>query len=121
MSTCQEKSGFLFSHPCTQAVTHSCQKCSKGVCAQHLHPTPNGYMCTSCAKKEVVRARQQRTQWSGWDDDPYLYDTYYYSGYGYYRHGYWGHDFFDSDFTEADGEGFGSESDGAWEHDMGAS
>jgi len=77
-------------------------------------------MCTTCAKKEVRRSRQQRSTWQGWDDDPYLYDTYYYHGYGYFRHGYWGHDFLGDDLTEADGD-MGPEADGDWETDMGAS
>ena len=78
-------------------------------------------MCTTCAKKEVQRTRQQRQAWDRWDDDPYLYDTYYYSGYGYYGRGSWGSELFDDDFTEADGDGFRDETDGDWEHDMGAS
>ena len=121
MSQCLETSGFLFSHPCNQAATGACQKCGKHVCARHTHPTPSGFMCTSCAKKEVQRTRQQRQAWSGWDDDPYLYDTYYYSGYGYYGRGSWGWDLYGNDFTEADGDSFQDGTDGDWEHDMGGS
>ncbi len=121
MSQCLETSGFLFSHACSQPATGGCQKCAKHVCAKHTHPTPNGYMCTSCAKKEVQKTRQQNRSWEGWDDNPYLYGTYYYRGYGYYGRGAWGHDFFDDDFTEADGDSFYDQGDGDWEQDMGAS
>ena len=120
MSQCLEQSGFLFSHPCRQQATGACQKCSKAVCTQHTHPTPQGYMCTTCAKKEVQRSRRQQSAWQGWDDDPYLYDTYYYRGYGFYGRGYWGSEFFGDDLTEADGD-MGPETEGDWETDMGAS
>ena len=117
--SCQETSGFLFSHPCNNAVGGQCQKCAKQVCAKHTHPTPNGYMCTACAKKELKQARRQRNNWSGWDDDPFMYDTYYYDHYGYYGRGRWGNEYLGDDFTEADGSGLGGEGD--WEDDMGGS
>ena len=118
---CAEKSGFLFDHPCKQAAGGQCQKCSKQVCTRHTHPTPNGYMCTTCAKKEVKRARRQRNNWSGWDDEPYMYGVYYYDGYGYYGRGRWGNDILGDDFSEADGDGLGHEGDGGWDDGMGMS
>lgn len=118
---CKEKAGFLFEHPCKQAATSACQRCAKRVCAKHLHPTPNGFMCTTCAKKEVTAAKKQGKQWSEWDDDPYLYDVYYYTGYGFYGRGYWGHDLLADDFTDADYGSTSHESDGDWEHDLGGS
>lgn len=113
MHPCGETSGFLFNHPCKQAATGACQRCAKAICATHTHPTPSGYMCTTCAKEEVKRVRAQRQQWGGWDDDPYLYDSYYYSGYGYYGRGHWGNEFTD-DLTEADGSSF-EEGEGDWD------
>jgi hypothetical protein len=120
MSGCTEDSGFLFSHPCRAAATAACQKCRKGVCAQHIHPTPHGYMCTTCAKKSARSAKRQGQSW-GATAHPLLYDTFYYDDYGYYGRGHWGHDQLDHDFTEADGASFGDEAEGDWEHDMGAS
>ena len=119
--SCNEKAGFLFEHACTDTATGACQKCRKAVCQRHTHPTPHGYMCTSCAKKEVKKQRFQRQRWPGWDDNPFLYDTYYYNGYGFYGRGYWGNDYLGDDFTEADGESLRQEGDGDWEYDMGGS
>lgn len=121
MSGCTETSGFLFSHPCRNAPSASCQKCAKGVCAKHIHPTPNGYMCTSCAKKAATSAKRHGRQWGAWEDDPLLYGTFYYDDYGYYGRGHWGHEHLPDDFTEADGASFVEEGEGDWEHDMGAS
>jgi len=115
--SCGENSGFLFKHPCSQQAAGQCQTCTKAVCVHHTHPTPQGYMCTTCAKKIVKQARFQGKQWQGWDDDPYLYDTYYYTGYGYYGRGYWGHEIYAEDFTEADGDALG-QGDADWEYDM---
>jgi len=120
MPNCAETSGFLFQHPCTEQAGGACQRCGKPVCTRHIHATPTGLMCTTCAKQETRTARQQGRR-AVWDDNPYLYDVYYYSGYGYYGRGSWGYHLFDHDFTEADGGSVRSESDSDWEHDMGGS
>lgn len=118
--TCNETAGVLFKHPCRQAPTGACQHCRKPVCASHTHPTPHGYMCTSCAKKALKQAKRHG-QTQGFRDDPFLLDVFYYDRFGYYGRGHWGHDSLGDDFTEADGESFGDEGGGAWEYDMGAS
>lgn len=121
MSNCAEKSGFLFDHDCRNAASGACQRCAKSVCAKHLHPTHEGYMCTTCAKKAAQTARRRGHHTGAWDDDPLLYSAVYYDGYGYYGRGSWGDEFLADDFTEADGDSFTDEGDGDWEHDMGAS
>ncbi len=132
--SCNEKSGFLFSHACDQLSTGACSRCSRPVCSEHTHPTEQGVLCTTCAKQAIKQERQQqgKTQTTSRGDydyhDPYFYAGYYYIGYGdYHRRGRWGHDHYHSvhhdshDFTEADGAAFAQQGDEDFETDMGES
>ncbi len=117
MNTCQETSGFLFSHTCSQPPQHRCGRCGKVTCQGHSHMAEGQVVCTTCAK-----AYQGNRRGQGWDDNPYFYAYYYYPGYGSYRRGYWGSDDDDFyDFGPADGESLsGGEGEG-FEMDMGGS
>lgn len=122
MSQCMETAGFLFEHQCRNQAVGQCQKCAKPICKKHTHSTPQGFQCTTCAKKTIQKAKRARRDYI-YDDDPFLYDAYYYDGYGYYGRGYWGSEWFDDDFTEADGDSFvdhGDAPDNDWDH-LGAS
>lgn len=110
MNTCQETSGFLFSHPCGQMAGLTCGTCGKSVCSRHAQMGEAGVQCITCA-----RASAGDSTWGSDDDDqdsPYFYSSRYRS-----RSGLGEIDA--NDFQEGDqgafdkGEGF--------EDDMGAS
>ena len=132
--TCNEKSGFLFSHDCPRAASSTCAKCEKPVCQKHAHRPKDGatMLCTVCMKKR------------GSDDDedhrhePYPYNDPYYYGSHYYGDQYYGDQYYGdqryrdrrddsyssarredpSDFTEADSESLVAEADTDFENDM---
>lgn len=116
--TCDEKSGFLFDHPCKYAAVTNCTRCSKSLCDDHFREDEKGEpVCITCAKQELhTLGRSQKARKRGygrhsrWDDhDPYFYGGYHYAGWGYYGGGYWGNSSYlgamdgdPADFTEAD-------------------
>lgn len=121
---CNEKSGFLFSHPCDRLPNQTCSLCEKPICNDHAHPQHDQQetkmVCTTCAKKarKITKNHQRQRGYRSRDfyDDPYFYGPQY-GGYWYRRGIYsshhdhhhshddhWGHD--RNDFTEADGESF---------------
>lgn len=134
---CNEKSGFLFSHPCDRLPNQACSLCAKPICNEHAHPLEDQQgvkmICTTCAKKarKVTKTNQRHRGYRSGDfyDDPYFYGPRY-GGY-WYRSGVhmshhdhydshdddWGHD--RNDFTEADGESFQQDfGDDEFETDM---
>lgn len=132
---CNDRSGFLFNHPCDQLALNACVRCAKPVCSDHSHHTEEGVVCTSCAKREVKQQRRRGAERTSRDrsyydyDDPYFYGGWYYGGWGSYGHGHWGHDHYreahyrhdEGDFTEADAGSLAHQGDEDFESDMGES
>lgn len=124
--SCNEKSGFLFSHECYLAPAGSCTQCQKPVCRDHSHELVDRageVLCTSCAKKDRKRHRRGGTGkgTSRLDqhdyDEPYFYGGYYY-GTVYYESHHGASSADPNDFTEADAESLSSEMDEGFETDM---
>ena len=132
---CNDKSGFLFSHPCPRAPSETCTECEKPICEDHMQLVGDRVLCKSCVKNGLRRKgrgepgrRYGRSEEYDYYDDPYFYGGYYYSGYGYYGRGYWGYDSYhhathhdSNDFTEADAESLAYEGDEDFENEMGES
>ncbi len=142
MVQCQERSGFLFAHECTDTASDQCARCKKSVCQVHAHSTSAELMCTTCAKGDVKkerreerlaesshgdsssRRRRDRDDYDGFGHygSPFFYGTYHYSGWGTYRGGYWGHQHMHRhDFTEADTESLSGGAGEGFEDDIGGS
>ncbi len=99
---CQEKSGFLIKHPCTNAPEFNCSICGKDICADHARETDEGYACISCFKeKHVTDLRSGRR--GRYYNDPYFYP---------YYHSYQPYGFRDR-FDDRDRDSFDSRGDGA--------
>ena len=120
---CNEKSGFLFSHPCDRMPRGECSQCRKPICVDHSHvldDTSDVAVCTTCAKetKRVNRKSQRRRGYHDRDfyDDPYFYGPRY-GGYWDRRHRH-RHDHDEHDFTEADAESLHNIGDHEFENDM---
>jgi hypothetical protein len=139
--TCNEKSGFLFTHECFQSPIAQCQQCGKPICEDHSHELPDGTFCTSCARGHIQQRPKQPSQIDKYSrsdttyhdpyyNDPYLYGSSYYygyhwgwhSGYSSGRHSSTSHSSTPSssgvptgndpmDFTEADGDSLEIERD----------
>ncbi len=68
--TCQERSGFLFSHDCDLPAIASCEKCARRICSAHQRFANGRSMCISC-ERALGRTEEDR-------DDPYFYaDTHF--------------------------------------------
>ena len=78
---CQERSGFLFAHPCDRLAAWTCAGCQKQVCDAHVRNTGGQPRCISCLKTQGVVPPPPPT---GTYDDPYWYSNYTYSNYTYY-------------------------------------
>ena len=126
--TCNEKSGFLFSHECLQTPVSTCNLCAKPICGQHTHEFESrGKLCTTCAKKRDQRGRgtknspspgrSQRESGHGDFSEPYFYGGYYF-GMSYYDSYDGGGRSDPNDFTEADAASLAAESDEGFENDM---
>lgn len=50
MNRCACKRGFYTLRDCENAASASCNRCMRGVCAEHL--SPSGGMCVECAARE---------------------------------------------------------------------
>lgn len=121
---CNEKSGFLFSHPCDRLPRGNCSQCEKPICSDHSHlleDHADAAICTSCAKeaKKINRKHQRRGRYYGDDfyDDPYFYGP----RYGWYwdrRRRHHDHDHDEYDFTEADAESLQNVGEYEFENDM---
>ena len=138
--TCNEKSGFLFSHPCDRFDTARCVYCAKPVCDEHTVPSAEGSICVTCAKSAPGQDEQyddqdagnyhrggRRSYGRGYHyHDPYFYGGHYYSDYGRYGGRRWGHRHHnsshdDNDFTEADAQSFAHQDNEDFESDLGES
>ena len=129
MATCQERSGFLFSHACRENASETCARCSKVICEAHAHPEAGALICSTCAKGDARREQRSNHRRSGgkyrhhdyYHDSPYLYGGGYY-GYGHYGYGYWGSSHMHrDDFTEADAQSLGGDASEGFEDDIGGS
>ncbi|MFP2903818.1 hypothetical protein ACLESD_01855 [Pyxidicoccus sp. 3LFB2] len=130
--TCQESTGFLFSHECGLPAAAACGRCGKRVCDDHLTSMDSELVCETCAENQEDDADETESgseagseagseSDSAPDEDA---PSYYYQGYGYYGPGssWAGSGAKDpNDFTEADGESLRQEGDGSFEEDLGGS
>ena len=117
--TCEQTTGFLFSHPCGQPVSVACMRCGQLVCEEHVSAVDAELLCVTCAQDDDGEGDNETASTTP-EDDP----SYYYDGYGYYGPGSsWGggasRD--PNDFTEADGESLRREDDASFEEDPGGS
>jgi hypothetical protein len=103
---CQETAGFLFKHRCDRPARGACQRCAKGICADHTRHAGQEPLCVTCARAASAVA----------DGDPYFYGNSYY-GYGTYRG--WSSATDPDDFTEGDAAALTQEP--AFEDDLDAS
>src|SRR5205823_3258172 len=87
---CEETTGFLFKHACSNAATCQCDSCSRKVCDSHAVVAQASTYCMACARKMNATPR-----WGQWNDpyDPYWYSAWFYPSYGYYGRGHWGHSY----------------------------
>ena len=113
---CEDRTGFLFDHPCKRFARLRCTRCRKPICERHRHAYQNAEYCTSCAQQMVPAGGAY------YDDTPYFYGRRYHP----YYHSYWlydddpdygGYD----DFTDADAASTAQEGDASFENDLGAS
>ena len=138
--TCQETTGFLFSHACASRAANRCDECQKLTCEAHSVLEGASTYCTTCAKRLEEATRKTatpRTFRRNDPYDPYWYSHSYYTGYGYYGPGYWGHSYVSgagpasnptpgplhdpNDFSEADTAAVEAEGDGNFESEIGGS
>ena len=83
--TCQDRTGFLFAHPCDRLSAWKCGTCAKEVCDDHMRRQGETTLCASCWKKGVpppqpnVAAQQPSLFY-----DPFWYSHYHYGSYPYY-------------------------------------
>lgn len=115
MESCQETSGFLFSHRCGRPGVLSCQQCHKRICPLHARAQPpEAFLCVSCAAQGQVVAGTG-TDWdSDDDDDPHFYSR------RHRRKKDKDNDDESMDFTEGD-QGKLADQDDPFEGDMGGS
>lgn len=116
---CNETSGFLFSHPCSEPADHVCGQCAKPICGKHAVDTSGVLRCTSCAKTWLRGEGRNSNAASGQPGyGPYYGSPYFYTWHHYGSHHHHFHDgdegaLRDREPTREDLEGF--------EQDMGAS
>ncbi len=48
---CNEKTGFLFPHPCQQFPSNPCGECGKPICEEHTRDVEGKRLCPSCAER----------------------------------------------------------------------
>jgi len=85
--TCQERSGFLFAHPCDRPSAWKCHSCMRDICDSHIRHIDEIPWCVSCLKKQNVTPpgpRGAQTQGYYSYDDPYWYAGLYLAGYSFY-------------------------------------
>ena len=85
MDECQERSGFLFPHPCGHPASQACAQCHRPVCGQHTIQDSTGrLLCTTCAKTTLPpQTRGAPRPQAHPYDHPYFYSYYYYPDYHY--------------------------------------
>jgi hypothetical protein len=68
---CQDRSGFLFSHPCDRLATGQCTTCGKAICVEHTRLTDTGPRCVTCLRTEAQHDDDDdgtyRARWSSSD------------------------------------------------------
>jgi len=119
---CNETSGFLFSHPCSEPSDHVCGECQKPICGKHAVDTQGLLRCTTCAKtwfRSAGRGAAGATGGTGYDA-PYYQSPYFYTWhlFGASHHH---HHFHDGDEGALRGQEAGREDLDGFEQDMGAS
>jgi hypothetical protein len=50
VTTCAERSGFLFAHDCDQPAFAACDTCGKGICALHQRFVDARSVCVTCLR-----------------------------------------------------------------------
>jgi hypothetical protein len=80
---CQERSGFLFAHPCDRLAAWTCATCQKQVCDAHVRNVGGQPRCITCMKTSGVQPPPP-VLGAGYYDDPYWYSHYHYHDYSYY-------------------------------------
>lgn len=130
---CNEKSGFLFSHSCSNTSRDHCSRCQKPICVDHCRYVEQQPCCIQCVKN-AENPPQQRDD-HNYHHDPYFYGSSYYNGYGYYHgygyapgygmlhghsHGSRSHSQFNdpNDFTDADAESLSNQDAQDFETDI---
>ena len=83
--TCQDRTGFLFAHPCDRLAAWTCGTCGKSVCDDHMRRREQATLCVGCWKKQTPPpepgvAPQQPLFYY----DPFWYSHYHYRDYPYY-------------------------------------
>ena len=79
---CQERSGFLFAHPCDRLAAWTCATCQKQVCDAHVRNHQGQPQCITCMKTAGYPPTAPVA--GGPYDDPYWYSHYHYRDYSYY-------------------------------------
>jgi hypothetical protein len=126
--TCNETTGFLFRHQCTQYPEARCEACDKPICEAHKRPLEGKILCVDCNRAKTRQGGLNVGPRRGYDDDPYYYGGAYYPGYGHYYYGASrsgvhsddsakGH-FDPNDLNAGDAESLKSEGDEDFENDM---
>ncbi len=118
---CNETSGFLFSHPCSEPSEHVCGECQKPVCGKHAVDTQGVLRCTTCAKTWYRGAGRGSGQTTGTGSyDPYYSSPYFYTWHHYGTSGH-RHHFHDGDEGALHGREPNRDDLHGFEQDMGAS
>ena len=78
---CQERSGFLFAHPCDRLAAWTCATCQKQVCDAHVRVSNGQPRCITCLKTAGTIPPPAP---AGYYHDPYWYSNYHYHDYSYY-------------------------------------
>ena len=129
---CNEKTGFLFRHPCDRYPQNRCDACNKPICPDHERPLEEGMiLCVACYRAETRRRGLSIHHHRRYDDDPYYYGGTYYPGYGHYygsglfmhghSHGSPSGHADPNDLNAGDAESLKNEDDEDFETDMGES
>lgn len=110
---CEDRTGFLFDHPCKRMARVRCVRCRRAICEQHRHPYQEQSYCTPCVNQVAPQAA------SSYGDSPYFYGRRYHP----YYQSFWLYDDDPDygDFTDADGASTYAEGDDTFESDVGAS
>lgn len=83
--TCQDRSGFLFAHPCDRLAAWTCGGCAKRVCDDHMRRQAEATLCASCWKTSTPPPAPGAAQTQpNLYYDPFWYSHYHFSDYPYY-------------------------------------
>ncbi len=76
-TACADRSGFLFSHACDRPALSQCAACGKSICAEHVRPSEEGFVCVTCLLTRHEKTPPKPKEAAKYADDPYWYaETY---------------------------------------------